>query len=73
MTEARKGDPRERGSRAVRLGPGNFSVGVVDSLGRGFVGSKDDDVRTWRNPVLQLSLRRIGTTQNLGDLGTVDI
>ena len=50
MTEARKGDPRERGSRAVRLGPRSFSVGGVDSLGEGFV---------WINPLDITALKKL--------------
>ena len=36
MNEARKADPRGRGSRAWAHGPG-FTIRVVDSLEEGFV------------------------------------
>jgi len=37
INEARKADPRDPGSSALRLAPRGFSVGVVVSLGGGFV------------------------------------
>jgi hypothetical protein len=50
MTEARKTDSRDPGSRGARLAPWGFSTGVVDSLGEGFV---------WINPLDITALKKL--------------
>ena len=42
--------PQDQGSSAARLGPRAFSVGVVDSLGEGFV---------WINPLDLTALKKL--------------
>ena len=46
IVETRKAHPRDPGSRGARLAPRAFNIGVVDSLGRGFVWINPLDITT---------------------------